>query len=520
VELVLDHGTRIHAVRAGDDWDIESPDGQVMAKIQGALARRESARKAAGIRSRVGEKLSGGRVIGGPRIFGWEEDQKTLRRSEAAIVTELTDRVIAGETPTRLARDMNARGVPLTGLERLRKKQDRLARDVETERDDDARAELREELARVGEKIARYDGRWTATMVKHIVCRPRNCGLQPRQARDRYGKVTGYEVTEITGEWEPILSRARWELAEALLRDPARRRGRRRGRFLLTGLMRCGKCGAPVKSAGSSGDDTRYGCPSCFGVARRSGPCDELVERVMFYALKTYRGRADEPGSPDASYAREVELLAGRAALARLFAAGETDEAAVTAGTAQIREQVDPIRRERRTLKPNASPGVSAEVWRELPRGRKRAIIAEMAEITLLPQGGGTFRPETLRIVPRDKELGPAFAEAIETAAREIRAMVSARRRARGLQPRHEITCAMCGKTVMAGNSRRRYCSQACWRQAYRQGLSTPAERQHERICEICGTKFIAAHQDTKFCGRACLAKSTRSRKRQISRAR
>jgi DNA invertase Pin-like site-specific DNA recombinase len=516
MSLVLDHGVRIHTVNGGE-LDLESPQGQMTARILGAVAKAESDHKAVRLKSKAKMMLDAGRTIGGPRIFGWEADHKTPRPAEAAIVAELTERVIVGESGSSLAREMNARGVPLTGRERLERKRARLTADIGTERDDDARAELRAELERTEAKIAASRGKWSAVMVHHIVRRARNCGLQVRLTRDRHGKITDREVTEVTGEWQPIVTREQWELAAAILNDPARRKvAPGRPRHLLTGLMRCGRCGVTVKAAGGTDGAPRYGCRSCYGVTRRADLCDEYMLRVIGHWLAGgHITAAAEPGRLAESTEEEHELKGRRTQLAELFAAGVIDEAALQAGTTKIREQLDAMRREHRPRKPRASRGVTAETWRSLPTARQREVIREIAEVTLLPQRGGTtFRPGSISIVPREDGAGDALIAAAEAAAQEVAALErTGRAVTRGPQPRHQITCDNCGRLHMTGNSRGRYCSQKCGNEARKAGIRVAApERKHERTCEICGATFMAAKRTAHYCGPACHSKAHRLR--------
>lgn len=514
IELVEETGVKIKCY-IGGDLDLETPGGQRNAKILGAVAEAESKEKAERIKKKARYTLAHGKKLGGPRIFGWENDQVTVRPSEAAIIRELTRRVIAGESSTSLARELNRRGVPLTGLERLQKKADRITADIEKELDEDSRAALGEELGRTEVKIAAYSGHWTASMVRHIVIRPRNCGLQPRQIRDRHGKVTGREATEIVGEWAPVVSRQEWELAESILTDPSRSTVRegRVDRYLLTGLMMCGKCGATLGGAGSKPDGPRYGCRVCFGVSRSREMCDQLVLRFMAFALPLLQVKAHEPGAVVSDdHAIEEQLNVRRAKLAELFAAGDIDEEALKAGTARIRDQLANTRRDRAvSLRPSPARGVDAENFMSLPQQRQRAIIAELIDITLLPQqSGGKFDPSKVSIIPRDGTDLTVIKDAIERVSREVVTLDRITRASkRGPQPRREISCDVCGKTVMTGNSRGRYCSQKCRYEARKAGIGGPArERTHERTCAICGSTFMAAKSTTMYCSSRCHSKS------------
>src|SRR5216117_375236 len=83
--------------------------------------------------------------------------------------------------------------------------------------------------------------------------------LEPRVAGLRGHNGTLYESDYI----EPIVSREQWEAVKAILTDPARRTSNNgtpgtsaRGgvaRYLLTGLIWCGKCGARARGTRARG---------------------------------------------------------------------------------------------------------------------------------------------------------------------------------------------------------------------------------------------------------------------------
>ena len=84
-----------------------------MARIQGALARKESDDKSRRIRRKHEELAQAGRVSGGgTRPYGYETDRRTLRPDEAAIIRECAKRALAGDSLRSLCLDLNERGVP------------------------------------------------------------------------------------------------------------------------------------------------------------------------------------------------------------------------------------------------------------------------------------------------------------------------------------------------------------------------------------------------------------------------
>jgi site-specific DNA recombinase len=88
--------------------------------------------------------------------------------------------------------------------------------------------------------VSSPDGKpWGKPSVRHIVLRERNVGL-----RMHHGQVVG------DGDWDPILDRAVWDQVRAVLRDPQRRTATSSAAaHLLSGLARCGVCGAPMRAS-------------------------------------------------------------------------------------------------------------------------------------------------------------------------------------------------------------------------------------------------------------------------------
>ena len=83
-----------------------------MARIKGAVAAKESDDKSRRIKRKALELARDGKVGGGgTRPFGFEADRKTIRASEAAVVIEAAQRVLAGEAVRSICFDLNERGI-------------------------------------------------------------------------------------------------------------------------------------------------------------------------------------------------------------------------------------------------------------------------------------------------------------------------------------------------------------------------------------------------------------------------
>jgi DNA invertase Pin-like site-specific DNA recombinase len=111
IDLAEASGALIQTVSAGT-VDLASPTGRAVARTIGTWARFESEHKAERIRRQQAQlALSGRPSGGGTRPFGYAVDQVTLDATEAAVIREMKDRVLAGDSLRSLATNLNARGV-------------------------------------------------------------------------------------------------------------------------------------------------------------------------------------------------------------------------------------------------------------------------------------------------------------------------------------------------------------------------------------------------------------------------
>lgn len=232
------------------DIDLGNDDGLFMARIFAAFAAKESGRKSARQKRKNEQKAAQGLPHGPHRAFGYDDDKVTIRPQEAAIVRELVARVIAGETVHALTVWLNQT-------------------EVSTAR----------------------GGPWSTTTVRGILSSPRIAGL-----RAYHGEVIG------DAAWEPIITVAQRDqvLAALSARSLSRRRAVRT--YLLSGLLRCGRCSnrlfSQVRHSRTDQRVRRYVCSS----GPDHGGCGKLtvvaepVERLLCDAVLA---RLDSPALAD-----------------------------------------------------------------------------------------------------------------------------------------------------------------------------------------------------------------------------
>jgi site-specific DNA recombinase len=145
-----------------------------------------------------------GRHNGGPRPFGYEADGVTIRESEAVILREVVRRLLDGESSRSIVMDLRRRGVKTS-----------------TSKD------------------------WHGHTIQRIISSPRICGI-------RIHLGTHYKA-----QWPAIISVEDWQRLQIVWRARARHGSVEPRRYLLTGMLFCGNCDAPM--VGQTWHDTRRG---------------------------------------------------------------------------------------------------------------------------------------------------------------------------------------------------------------------------------------------------------------------
>jgi DNA invertase Pin-like site-specific DNA recombinase len=238
ITVVEQHGVSVQTVRAGE-WDLSTPSGRMTARILGSVARGESEHKSDRVRRALEQRATMG-ISHGRIAYGWTRSVlpdgtkvETVNEAQAALVRDVAQRIVRGESLRGIMADLNARGIPSpTGKT------------------------------------------WGKTMLRHLVTRERNVALRVHQ-----GEVVG------SGEWPPILDRGLWEQARAVLTDPARKTSTSSAAVhLLSGIARCGICGGPMR-ASLNRTVPSYRCADKACVSRNRRDVDELVTGVVLARL-------------------------------------------------------------------------------------------------------------------------------------------------------------------------------------------------------------------------------------------
>lgn len=354
------------AVATADGWVSEFEIG-----IRSAMDREESKKtsdRMLAVRAR--EAKEGIPRIAGRRPYGFTSDMTKHIPEELERVREAADRVLLGESMWSICSDWMTRGVPtVTGRP------------------------------------------WTVTTLTSILTSGRMAGL-----REHKGVVVA------KGQWEPVWSE---EMRDALVQtlSPKRTRPRRGRTYPLTGLLRCGLCGAPLRSLAREGGGRSYACrkgPGLNGCGRirikadgveeyvRDLICGMLADPVTREALAAF----DEPATECSSIGVELaNLKAKRERLVDLYTEGEIDRDCFRRRCSELDAEVRELEHLRRRpigVGWDATIPHSFEELVALWTERGIAFQRELIEAVLLPttvHPCGTrrrcFDPERLEIEPR-----------------------------------------------------------------------------------------------------------------------
>ena len=352
------------------DVDLATHDGRFHARIMGAVAAKSSDDMSRRLRRKAQEIARDGRPSGGgSRPFGFEPDRVTVRDDEAAIIREVADRLLAGETLRALATDLNSRGIHTpTG------------------------------------------GHWSPTPLRRMLRSARISGQ-----REHKSEI----VADAT--WPAIITREQTARIRAMLDDPARRAVRSARSYLLKGLVRCGHCDAVLVSRPRDDGKRRYVCatgPQYTGCGRTyvlAEPLEQLVTGAVLHRLDTPELaaaiRGDRDRHEDQHADRVAEITTRLDELATTYAEGKVSMREWLTARDPLQRQLDAARRRaarssRTTVLAEHAGrgGALRERWAGLSLDRRRAIIAavlDRVEVGPGRRGYNQFDPSRFELVWR-----------------------------------------------------------------------------------------------------------------------
>lgn len=337
------------------DLDLATDDGRLFARIQGAVARKESDDKSRRLKRMHEELAKQGRWIGGGgRPFGYdlEGGRKSgggpatlrIRQDEARHIRKAVRRVLAGTPIYRITSEWNDAGIVTPNAKR-----------------------------------------WALSRVRALLLSPHIAGLRVHR---RTGLVR-------KAEWPGIISSAQHELLKIRLDGPSRARRASPGprKYVLSGLAVCGLCGQRL--VGSSGS---YRCAVISGGCGRVGIAGRATEDEVFSAAyaawSQWEGpdpASEVPPEPPTEAEEELlvelhELEARLDKLAEDYADGKLrfDTRRYNVASGRLRSRIEDIEGElaRRLPQPEQRPPLSlAELARRAAEYEARRERGELSAL-------------------------------------------------------------------------------------------------------------------------------------------
>ena len=294
-------------------------------------------------------------------------------------------------------------------------------------------------------------GRWHVATLRNILLSPTIAGIavyngsmrdrgDGRTAQERVmtSALKNTDGTYVMTDLDPILTVAQWEalcLTFTTGRDGVQFNGVNTKRYLLSGLLRCGKprpdgtiCNHPMSGTriNSGGNQVViYRCPGpknggCAGVSRRAAPVDDLIEDMLFAYLAAKAPAEPADSEPDAPITQEqADLSAATARLTRLreaFAVGGVTEETFFSTVPLLESNIKKLTKaakEANSASRDAAPMHTAEAvrtrWDNADTAGRRAILGQyLNAIVVLPgiRGRGKFDHNT--IDPKWKQIPTA----------------------------------------------------------------------------------------------------------------
>lgn len=363
IDLVDNHGIRIRTVVSGDH-NLATADGRAVAITVAAWDAAEAERTAERVARKHLESAREGKPVAGTRPFGWQPGGRELDAKESALIREAAADVIAGVGTYSIARRWNDAGVTTS------------------------------------------TGRpWQGHVLARMLKSPRLAGWRIHQGQIAIGR----DGLPVRGQWEPVLDQATHEAVVAALspEDNRSRVPRKNARhYLLTGTLRCGLCGAVMY--GNAAKYPTYGCSgNGHTVAASVAPVDAFVTDVVLRWLADVAVETPQPEFGGAARLAEVEGDIAR--LMASFTARELSAEVVFPAVAQLEEQRDELRSQKRRVEAaGARPDlttVDRAAWDRMGTDERRAVVETLLAAVLVrpaTRKGNQFDPDRIEFVWHD----------------------------------------------------------------------------------------------------------------------
>ena len=363
--------TKTKLATVSGDLDLSTHEGQLLARITGAVARKESDDKSRRIRRKHEELAAAGKPSGGgTRPYGYETDKRTIRPDEAEVIRDSARRVIAGDSLRSICIDLNERG------------------------------------------IATVTGKhWTSQTLRRMLISPRISGQ-----REHRGEIVA------KAKWAAVITPKESQQLRAKLLDPERRTNRASRRYLLTRLLRCSHCKATLVARPRDDGSRRYVCASgpglggCGKTTVIADPLEQFIALAVLHRLETPRLSEARKRVPDNAKAgewqEEIERRQGQLdELAAMWAEGEITRGEWMKARTPIEKRLETAKKKLAALNRTTvllpfidDAKALREQWESMTLSRQHQIVAatlQHVEVRPAVRGRNRFDESRLRPVWR-----------------------------------------------------------------------------------------------------------------------
>lgn len=348
------------------DIDLGSPDGLTMARVMVAFANKSSADTARRVARKHLENALKGKPVGGTRPFGWEDDKVTLRPEEAAAIREGVRMLLSGRSLHSVVRYWNGLGLTTS-----------------------------------------KGNQWNTSTARQMLKSPRLAGYRVHQGKLLHDEDGG----PVRGIWSPIIELATWaSLMERFESSKAKAARPGSRAYLLSGIIRCGACGTPLRHNAQTAKGTRYyACPSpsqggCGKVGVSAPKVEQIVEEAFIE-----RWGGFEIVRTAAPFPRAAELEQKQQQITDLmgqFTSGSLGPDVVFPSVEKLEAELVVLRMERAAWDSDHPAGAGASWgpasnWDAQEVAEKRAKLeALLLGIAVRPAAsrGGAFNPERVHV--------------------------------------------------------------------------------------------------------------------------
>lgn len=356
------HGVTVHTVKAGK-LDLATASGRMVARMLGSAARYESEQKRDRNLRKALELADAGKLgNGGPRPFGYQSDRVTIDPVEAALLRQAYRDVLDGKGLRTICREWHEAGI-----------------------------------------VTSNGNPWSGQALRFTLLRARNMGW-----REHHGRLAAPAV------WQPIVDRQTWEQVRAkLTSNPGTGPRPFVRRYLLTGYLRCGLCGAPLKPSRNA-DVQRFGCRPdpgdgrCGKILVRYSPVEDHIVELLLARLEQQADlQPDAPPDSTDHLREQIELAEARLDALAVAYADSGDALEMRRAGQVLRERIADLRRQigqAAVVQRLADPVQVRQAWPDYDITQRREVVDTLIErIDVAParRGLNRFDPARLTVVWR-----------------------------------------------------------------------------------------------------------------------